>query len=393
MDSQTSQLLTPEQREIQQLAREFAMNEVLPIANERDRHGEDIPQELIDAMAQMGFFGIMLPESSGGLGLGALEYVLITEELSRAWMSVGSIIRTSTLLPVGLDPVRRVELEKRAARGEYLGAFSISEAEAGSDVASLRCRAERDGEEWVLNGAKMWCTYADRADYIVLFARTSPPPSPRKRHKGISAFLIEKERGTFPAGMVGSPVNKIGYFGWKTFELGLNDVRLPGSALIGEEGDGFRAGMVSLEMARIHTAARAVGVARGALEDAAAYAKQRVQFNEPIGDFQAIRFMLAKMSIDIEAARAVTHNAARLVDAGLPAAEAASVAKYFASEMAERVTSDGLQIHGGAGYTFDVAAQRYWRDSRLTKIFEGTSQIQLRILSDALLGRVTRPED
>jgi alkylation response protein AidB-like acyl-CoA dehydrogenase len=201
--------------------------------------------------------------------------------------------------------------------------------------------------------------------------------------------MIEKERGGFPDGMMANPVRKIGYHGWRTFELGLSDVRIPKSALLGEEGKGFYAGMVSLDIARIHTAARAVGVARGALEDAIDYAKQRVQFGHPIGDFQAIRFKIANMAAQIEAARALTHHACRLYDAGLPCTTEASMAKYIASEMSEHVTSDGLQVHGGAGYTTDFAAQRYWRDARLTKIFEGTSEIQLRILSDSLLGKAS----
>jgi alkylation response protein AidB-like acyl-CoA dehydrogenase len=380
--------LAQNQQQIQSLAREFAMKEVLPIANELDPRGEEIPQDLIDKMGEVGFFGVMLPEESGGLGLGVFEYALVTEELSRAWMSVGSIIRASTL-PRSLPAARRAVLEPKAAAGKYLGAFSLSEPDAGSDVASLTCRAElRDGS-WVLNGAKMWCTFADRADYIVLFARTSPVPASGKRHLGISAFMIEKERGGFPAGMMANPVRKIGYHGWRTFELGLSDVRIPESALLGEEGKGFYAGMVSLDIARIHTAARAVGVARGALEDAIDYAKQRVQFGHPIGDFQAIRFKIANMAAQIEAARALTHHACRLYDAGLPCTKEASMAKYIASEMAEHVTSDGLQVHGGAGYTTDFAAQRYWRDARLTKIFEGTSEIQLRILSDSLLGKAS----
>lgn len=378
--------LTEEQRAIRDLARHFALNEVLPVANDLDPDGREIPDALLARMGEIGFFGIMLPQSSGGLGLGVMEYVLVTEELSRAWMSVGSVIRCSTL-PKALPESRRAELEPMAARGEYLGAFSLSEAEAGSDVANIRCTAVLEGDQWVLNGAKMWCTYADRADYIVLFARTSPPPDRRRRHLGISAFMIEKARGSFPPGMQGTPVRKIGYHGWRTFELGLNDVRIPASALLGNEGEGFYSGMVSLDLARVHTAARAVGLARGALEDAIAYTKQRVQFGEPIGNFQAVRFKIANMAAEVEAARALTHRAARLLDRGQPCSATASMAKYISSEMAERVTSDGLQLHGGAGYTTDFPAQRYWRDARLTKIFEGTSEIQLRILSDSLMGK------
>ncbi|GLZ49868.1 acyl-CoA dehydrogenase [Actinomycetospora sp. NBRC 106375] len=389
MSEPSAHVLTEDQLHLREAAREFALKEVLPVANELDPIGGVIPQDLLDKMAEIGFFGVMLPERSGGLGLGVLEYALITEELSRAWMSVGSIIRASTL-PRALPAERRAILEPLAAQGKYLGAFSLSEAEAGSDVANIRTRAVRDGDDWIINGAKMWCTFADQADYIVLFARTSPTPNERRRHLGISAFMIEKERGSFPAGIRAAPVRKIGYHGWNTFELGLSDVRVPGSALLGNEGEGFYAGMVSLDIARIHTAARAVGVARGALEDAVTYARERVQFGEPIASFQGLRFKMAHMAAEIEAARALTHHTARLLDAGLPCSDEAAMAKYVASEMAEKVTSDGLQVHGGAGYTTDFAAQRYWRDARLTKIFEGTSEIQLRIISDRLLGKVAR---
>ncbi|WP_199434786.1 acyl-CoA dehydrogenase family protein [Qaidamihabitans albus] len=377
--------LTEEQKAIQQLARTFAQKEVLPLANELDPLGEEFPEALLAKMGEMGFFGIMTPTEYGGLGLGALEYVLVTEELSRAWMSVGSVIRTGTL-PPSLPEERRAELLPRAARGEYRGAFSLSEPQAGSDVANIGTRARRDGSDWVLNGAKMWCTWADKADFIVLYARTGPPES-GKRHRGISAFFVEKERGRFPKGMNGTPVRKIGYHGWKTWELGLDDLRLPGDALLGGEGKGFYAGLESLELARVHTAARAVGLARGALEDSIAYVHQRVQFDQPIANFQAIRFKIAQMAADIETARQLAHSVARLLDAGRPCALQASMAKLVASEMAERVTSEGIQIHGGAGYTTDFQVERYWRDARLTKIFEGTSEIQLRIISDRILGR------
>ena len=378
--------LTQEQREIQALARVFARHEVLPVANELDPVRGRIPKELIKKMGEIGFFAIMTPESDGGLGLGALEYILVTEELSRAWMSVGSIIRSSTL-PAGLSQAKREELLPRAVVGDCIGAFALSEPDTGSDVASIACRAERDGEEWVLNGAKMWCTNADMADFIVVFARTSPPPSSRKRHLGISVFFVEKRAGEFPAGIHAHPVRKIGYHGWDTYELVFEDFRVPADALLGVEGEGFYTGVTFLELARVHTGARAVGLATGALEDAVAFAQQRLQFGRPIAEFQALRFKLAHMAAQVEASRQLTYSVARMIDAGQPCGPQASVAKYVATEMAEHVTSEGLQIHGGSGYTTDFAAQRYWRDARLTKIFEGTSEIQLKIISDSLLGK------
>jgi alkylation response protein AidB-like acyl-CoA dehydrogenase len=279
----------------------------------------------------------------------------------------------------------------KMAKGECLGAFALSEPHAGSDVASIRCRAELVGDEWVINGQKMWCTFADGADFIVLVARAAPY-DPANRHAGIAQFLVPKERGKFPPGIEGTAMRKIGYHGWKTWELSFNDFRIPRRNILSgrEDGDasaGFKRTASWLSVARIHTAARAVGLARGALEDSVAYAQAREQFGRPIGDFQAIRFKIAWMATEVEAARALTYAAADDADRGERNDVEASMAKYLASEMAEKVTSEGIQIHGGAGYTSEFAVERYWRDARLTKIFEGTSEIQQRIISDAYLPR------
>jgi alkylation response protein AidB-like acyl-CoA dehydrogenase len=376
---------TEERALLVETARKFAMDEVLPLANELDPVQGEIPMKLREMMAEIGFFGILIPEEHGGLGLGALEYVLVTEELARAWMSVSSIIARGNGLVYGFTEEQRAEYLPRMARGEFLGAMALSEADAGSDVASMTCRAERDGDDWLITGTKMWCTFADGADFLVVAARTSPV-DPSARHRGISAFLIEKERGTLPDGVRGTPVRKIGYHGWKTWELGFDGLRVPGDSLIGVEGRAFYDLMGGLELARAHTAARAIGLARGALEDSVQYAEQRVQFGQPIGAFQAIRFKLADMATKIEAARQLNLYVASQIDSGRRCDKEASMAKLFASEMAERVTSEGLQIHGGAGYTTDYPLERYWRDARLTKIFEGTSEIQMRIISDRLLG-------
>ncbi|GAB3300979.1 acyl-CoA dehydrogenase family protein [Epidermidibacterium keratini] len=383
----SSAVLTEEQRELQALAREFAMKEVLPVANELDPVGGEIPDDLKAKMAEMGFFGIMIPEEHGGLGLGALEYCIIAEELSRAWMSVGSLIARGNSINSGFTDEQRAELLPRVASGELLSAIAISEPEAGSDVANISCRATKDGDEWVITGTKMWCTYADGADYLIVYARTSPPPSPDKRHRGVSAFFIPKERGTLPDGVTGTKVRKIGYRGWSTWELSFDGLRLPADALVGREDHAFPTIMEFLDVARAHTAARSIGLARGALEDALDYAKVRSQFGHPIGDFQAIRFKLATMASQVEQARQFMYSVCQRIDSGERASVPASMLKYLASEMAEQVTSEALQVLGGAGYTTDFAVERYWRDARLTKIFEGTSEIQQRIISDALLGR------
>lgn len=378
--------ITEERKMIQQTARDFAMTEVLPIANKLDPVEGEIPMELRKKMADLGYFGILVPEEYGGLGLGVFEYALVTEALARAWMSVASIIARGNGLWGGINDEQRKKYFPRMARGEFLGAFSLSEPDAGSDLANVSCRATRDRDEWVINGTKTWCTFADGADFIQLFARTSTPDEQR-RHVGISQFMLEKERGKLPPGVSGSPIRKIGYFGWKTWELHFDNCRVPASALMGQEGRGFYAMMSGLETARVHTAARAIGLARGAFEDALTYSQRRVQFKQPIAEFQAIRFKLAEMAANIEAARQLMYFVATEVDGKRRCDKEASMAKWFASEMAERVTSDALQIHGGYGYTKEYNVERYFRDARITEIYEGTSEIQKMVIGRKLLQR------
>jgi alkylation response protein AidB-like acyl-CoA dehydrogenase len=377
--------LTEERLLIQQTAREFSMKEVLPVANELDKLKGDIPMSLRDQMGELGYFGMRIPERYGGLALGVFEYILVTEELARGWMSVASIIARGNGLGGGFSEEQRQKYLPRMARGEFLGAVALSEPEAGSDLANVQCRARRDGDDWVITGNKMWCTFADGADYITVLCRTEDQ-DPQRRHAGTAMFFFEKERGAFPPGLQATNINKIGYHGWRTWELRFDDFRVPLTAKLGgEEREGFKSAMGFLESARAHTAARAIGLSRGALEDATAYAKQRVQFRQPISNFQAIRFKLAEMAAEIEAARQLMYFVCDAIDTGRRCDKEAAMVKWFASEMAERVTSQALQIHGGYGYTTDLPIERYWRDARLTKIFEGTSEIQLRIISDRLL--------
>ena len=384
----TEHYLTDERRMIQDVAREFTKNEVLPAANALDPVQGEIPMALRDKMGEMGYFGIQMSEEHGGMGLGVFEYCLVAEELARGWMSVASIIaRAASLMSVGGWPEdKRRELTAKAAQGKYLAAVSLSEPNVGSDLASVSCRAALDGDEWVITGNKYWCTFADGADYIQLLARAEGSDDPAL--KGLKNFIIEKERGSLPEGCSGSPIPKIGYFGWNTFELAFDGCRIPKENVItGGTGDGFRNTVNWLNVARAHTAARSIGLARGALEDATDYAHERVQFGVPIADFQETRFKIARMASDVEAARQLMYHVATLMDNGEKADREAAMVKWYASEMAERVTSDALQILGGAGYTKLHAVERHWRDARLTKIFEGTSEIQLRIISDRLLGK------
>ncbi|MCY3861961.1 MAG: acyl-CoA dehydrogenase family protein [bacterium] len=374
---------------IQEMARGFAMDRVLPIANRLDPEHGLIPDELRKEMGGLGFFGIMVPERYGGLGLGVFEYALVTEELSRAWLSVASIIARSGMA-LALNPAQRERYLPLAARGEWLGCFAMSEPGAGSDIASVRARATKVDGGWVINGQKMWCTFADQADCILVVARNKPY-DPDRRHSGIRQFAVHKAPGTFPQGVSGNPIRKIGYHGWRTFELSFDDCFVPDDCLVGSEraetaeDEGFKRAAAGMATPRIHTAARSIGLARGAMEDSIAYAQQREQFGRPIGDFQVTRFKIAKMASELEACRALMYQAAAGADAGEKSDMSGAMAKYLASEMSERVTSEALQIHGGAGYTTDFPIERYWRDARLTKIFEGTSEIMQRIISDHLL--------
>jgi alkylation response protein AidB-like acyl-CoA dehydrogenase len=382
--------LSEERRMIQESAREFTRAVVRPTADRLDPVKGEIPPELIEQMAELGYFGILIPEEYGGLGLGAFEYCLVAEELARGWMSVASLIARGNALIGSLKamtPEQKKVYLPRMARGEFLGAFSLSEPDAGSDVANISCRARRVGDDWEITGNKYWCTFADGADFIMVFARTDPKVDPKARHRGISAFMVEKPRGRLPEGVSGNPIPKIGYFGWTTWELAFDKCRVPGSNLIGEEGRGFYLATAGLETARAHTAARSIGLAQAGLDDAVAHAQQRRQFGKAIASFQAIRFKIASMATEIEAARALMYAVCEKIDQGVRCDKEASMVKLFASEMSERVTSEALQILGGGGYTTLNQVERHWRDARLTKIFEGTSEIQMRIISDHILGR------
>lgn len=378
--------LTTEQRAMRDTARAFVNRKVVPLARELDPVKGDIPRALIDEMAGLGYFGLLIPEEYGGLGLGYMEYCLIAEQLARGWMSVASVIARGNAFYRGVGGSDR----QRAARvaqmvdGQYLGALAMSEPQAGSDLTSISCRARRDGDDWVVTGNKYWCTFADGADFITVVARTSDDPG----HRNFTAISFPKPRGDLPVGVSGNPIPKIGYHGWKTWELAFDGARTPLSEQVGEEGGAFYWAAQGLEGARAHTAARSIGLAQAALEDAIEYAGSRRQFGKAIKDFQAIRFKLADMATEIEATRQLLRHVCRALDSGKRCDIEAAMIKYKAAEMAEKVTSDALQIFGGAGYTTLHSVERYWRDARLTKIFEGSSEIQQRIIADGLLGKV-----
>ena len=388
---------TPEREALQQEARDFARDVVLPLADELDPQKAEMPRSLIEQLASRGWFGITLAAEHGGMGLGVFEYCLVSEELARAWLSVGSILaRGQGLGTQVVDERRKAELLRRSASGAWIGSIALSEPSAGSDLAGVQTWAVRDGDDWVLTGCKRWAGNALAADFIEVLARVRDPEEGESRSAGLEPFLVVKERGTFPDGMTGHAIDKIGYHGFLTWQLELDGVRVPDSdrltGLYGDEGadadeGGFASIQRSLNIARVHTAARAVGVARAAVEDCTSYLQEREQFGHPIGDFQALRFALADMAAQVAQARAFWQQVAHLLDEGEPCESEAAMVKLLATEMAVEVTNRAMQLHGGNGYTTERRVERYWRDARLTTIFEGTSEIQRRIVSDRMLPR------
>ena len=355
------------------LACQFTRERVRPLADRLDPVKGEIPRDLIDEMAELGYFGISHSRGDGGLGLGAFEYCLVAEELARGWMSVASMIARGNSLIGSLNamtPAQKKVYLPRMAAGDFR-AFSLSEPDAGSDVANISCRAKRVGDEWEITGNKYWCTFADGADFILVFDDRMPDhrsEGPAPRHLGVHGG--EAARPT-AGGRLRAPIPKIGYFGWTTWELAFDKCRVPAQNIIGEEGRGFYLATAGLETARAHTAARSIGLAQAGLDDAVRHAKERRQFGNPIASFQAIRFKIASMATEIEAARSLMYTVCDKIDQGVRCDKEASMVKLFASEMSERVTSEALQIHGGGGYTTLNQVERHWRDARLTKIFEG----------------------
>jgi alkylation response protein AidB-like acyl-CoA dehydrogenase len=397
---------TPERERIQAEARRFAMEEVLPLANQLDPDKGEIPRSFLDRIGEQGYFGITIPIEFGGMGLGVFEYCMIAEELARAWMSVASIIaRGQGMGTQFADPAKRRRLLELSARGQWIGAAALSEPDAGSDLANVSTCATLDRDTYVIAGRKRWCGNAKAADFIQLLCRLRDPEPGESRSAGLATMVIEKERDAFPEGLSGEPIDKIGYHGFLTWDLTFDGLRVPAASLVsgrlqerggkGDAGGRGRSGATSpfgaveegLNVARVHTAARAVGLARAAVEDCIGYVQQRVQFEHPIGDFQAIRFKLADMAARVEQARAFYRQVAHLIDLALPCEREAAMVKLLATEMAVEVTGDGIQLHGGNGYTTERQVERHWRDARLTTIFEGTSQIQQKIISDRLLPR------
>jgi len=374
--------LAPEQREIQGLAREFARQEIEPHAGEWDREHR-FPREVFTKLAELGLMGVCLPAEYGGAGADFLSYVLVLEELSRADAGVGVTVAVHTsavtlpLLTWGSDEQRSRFIPPLAA-GEQLGAFALTEPEAGSDAGALRTRAEADGDGWRITGAKQWITNARYAGTFLLFARTDPEmPGPR----GVSAFLLDAEHVR-----ITRDEEKLGLNSSATNDLVVEGAYAGRDRLLHEEGKGFQVAMQTLDGGRIGIAAQALGIAQAAYDVAREYAKERHAFGQAIAEFQAIQHKLADMSTEIDAARLLVYRAATLKERGEPHTEAGAKAKLFASEMARRQTAEAIQVLGGYGYTKEFPVERYYRDAKITEIYEGTSEIQRLVIARSILG-------
>jgi alkylation response protein AidB-like acyl-CoA dehydrogenase len=373
-------------REIVDTVRRFVAREVIPVAAGYER-ADEFPSGIVDQMREMGLFGVTIPENYGGLGLDLLTYVEVIEELAYGWMSLTGIINTHTMVATLLMQQGTEDQKGRwlpsLATGERRGALSLSEPDAGSDTRNISCRAQRDGDEYVLNGTKAWVTNGERASLVALAARSD---------EGISAFIVEKEPGSKYQGIsVSKHVSKLGYKGVETVEMAYSDHRIPAANLIGEAGRGLPQILGVLEVGRINIAARGVGVARAAFDAALLYAQQRTTFGKPIGEHQAIQLKIADMATRLEAARLLTRNAAERKAAGLRCDVEAGMAKLFASETALELATEAMRIHGGVGYTTELPVERYFRDAPLLVIGEGTNEIQRLVIARGILARARNP--
>ncbi len=374
--------LSDEQKLVQKTAADFARNEVLPKAAEIDRNHRH-PKELVARMAELGLLGIAVPEEWGGAGIDTIAYVLALEEISRACASTGVIMSVNNslvcdpILKFGSDAQKKEWLVPLAS-GKKLGCFALSEPEAGTDSAAQKTTSKKVGNEWVLNGVKNWITNGPVADFCVLFTMTDAS----KGNKGITAFILPMDtKGV----RCGPPDKKLGIRGSQSCQIFLDDVHLPEENLLGEVGQGFKVAMSTLDGGRIGIAAQALGIARASLEDALAYAAERKTFGKPIAQHQAIQFKLADMATELDAARLLTWRAATLKDQGVRHSLESSMAKVFASEVANRAAKEAVQIFGGNGYVEDFPVERHFRDAKITEIYEGTSEVQRLVIAANLL--------
>lgn len=375
--------LNEEQRMIQAMVRDLAREVMLPTAAERDT-SKEFPAENIKKMGDLGLMGMSIPPEYNGAGVDTISYSLALQEIGYACastaviMSVHNSVSCGPIYRFGSDFLKEKYLKPLAA-GQFLGCFALTEPGAGSDPASQKSRAKREGDSYILNGTKAFVTSGKNADVVVATAYTDRS----KRHRGISAFVLEKG---LPGFIVGPEEDKMGQRASDTTSLIFEDCRVPAENLLGEEGDGFTIAMTALDEGRIGIASMSVGIGQACLDAAIGYAKEREQFGSPISKFQGIRWMIADMAVQIEASRLLTFNAAAMKDRGERFTAEASMAKLFASEMANKVAYQALQIHGGYGYSKEYPVERYYRDARVTTIYEGTSEVQRIVIANNVIG-------
>ncbi len=374
--------LTEEQKLLERSVREFAEAEVKPIAKELDETGR-FPREIVRKAGELGLTGIAVPESHGGAGMDHICYTIVLEEIARVCASTSVILSVQNSLYCGALAQFGTEAQKSKflvpfARGEKIGCYGLTEPHAGSNAAALQTRAVRKGDVYLVNGTKAWITNGGAADAGIIFVNTQP----EKGEKGITAFVIEKGTRGFA---VGREEKKLGIHATACTELVFTDVEVPVANRIGNEGEGYRIALATLDGGRIGIASQAIGIAQGAFEASVSYARHRQAFGHPIAEFQAIQFMLADMATEIDAARLLARRAAWKQDSGGRFSMEASIAKLFASEMATRVAHRGIQIHGGNGYSREYPVERAYRDARITEIYEGTSEIQRLVIASWLL--------
>ena len=373
--------LTEEQEILRKMVRDFAKNDVEPTAAERDEE-ERFDRDIFDKMAELGLTGIPWPEEYGGIGADFVSYVIAVEELSRVCASTG--VTLSAHLSLASWPIYKYGNEEqkktflyRLATGEALGAYALSEPGSGSDAASMKTVAKKDGDDYILNGNKVWISNGGVADIYIVFALTDP----EAKHKGISAFIVEKDTEGFTTG---KKEKKLGIRSSPTTELIFENCRIPKENLLGGEGEGFKIAMTTLDGGRNGIAAQALGIAQGALDASVDYAKEREQFDKPIAANQGISFKLADMATEIEASRLLTYQAAWLESEGKEYGKASAMSKLYAGDTAMRVTTEAVQVFGGYGYTKDYPVERYMRDAKITQIYEGTNEIQRLVIGRML---------
>jgi acyl-CoA dehydrogenase len=376
-------VFTEEQKMMQKMVRDFAEKEIAPIVEEMEET-DRFPREVIKRMGELGLMGIPIPEAYGGAEMDYTSYIIAIHELSKVSATVGVILSVHTsvgtlpILAFGTEEQKKRYIPKLAT-GEYLGAFALTEPSSGSDASSMKTRAIRDGDHYILNGSKIFITNGGEADTYVAFARTNPD---EKGSKGVTAFIIERD---MPGFSVGKKEKKMGLNGSNTVEIIFEDCRVPVVNRLGEEGQGFKIAMANLESGRIGIAAQSLGIAEAALNYATAYAKERHQFGKPIGQNQGLGFKLADMATEVEAAKLLTYRAADLKNHRIPCMQEVSMAKLFASKAAVKASIEAVQVYGGYGYTKDYPVERLFRDAKVCEIYEGTSEIQKIVISRNLM--------